>query len=102
MPLICPGGFDTCTPNLAGRERLRMNDTDGKPIACVLESNLISRTEMHLPDISPSHSITAFAWKQPPRDVLVLNGLPSQGAHAHLSSHSILQMTCLVRSKAEI
>ncbi|KAF8502129.1 glycoside hydrolase family 92 protein [Russula emetica] len=28
MPLICPGGFDTCTPNLAGRERLRMNDTD--------------------------------------------------------------------------
>jgi hypothetical protein len=29
MPLICPGGFDTCTPNLAGRERLRMNDTDG-------------------------------------------------------------------------
>jgi len=29
MPLICPGGFDTCTPNLAGRERLRMSNTDG-------------------------------------------------------------------------
>lgn len=29
MPLICPDGFDTCTPNLAGRERLRMSNTDG-------------------------------------------------------------------------
>ena len=29
MPLICPDGFDSCTPNLAGRERLRMNYTDG-------------------------------------------------------------------------
>ncbi|KAI0266724.1 glycoside hydrolase family 92 protein [Gloeopeniophorella convolvens] len=28
MPLICPGGFDSCTPNLAGRERLRKNNTD--------------------------------------------------------------------------
>ncbi|KAH9998474.1 glycosyl hydrolase family 92-domain-containing protein [Russula compacta] len=28
MPLICSGGFDTCTPNLASRERLRMNHTD--------------------------------------------------------------------------
>ncbi|KAI0267212.1 glycoside hydrolase family 92 protein [Russula aff. rugulosa BPL654] len=28
MPLICSGGFDTCTPNLAGRERLRMDNTD--------------------------------------------------------------------------
>ena len=30
MPLICPGGFDTCTPNLAGRERPRMSNTDGE------------------------------------------------------------------------
>ena len=29
MPLICSGGFDTCAPNLAGRERLRMDNTDG-------------------------------------------------------------------------
>ncbi|KAI0305662.1 glycoside hydrolase family 92 protein [Multifurca ochricompacta] len=28
MPLICPGGFDTCLPNLSGRERLRKNNTD--------------------------------------------------------------------------
>ena len=29
MPLLCPGGFDTCTTTLAARERYRMNDTDG-------------------------------------------------------------------------
>ncbi|KAI0298528.1 glycoside hydrolase family 92 protein [Russula brevipes] len=28
MPLICPGGFYACKPNLAGRERLRMVNTD--------------------------------------------------------------------------
>ncbi|KAH9176527.1 glycoside hydrolase family 92 protein [Lactarius sanguifluus] len=28
MPLICPGGFDSCAPNLRGRERLRKNNTD--------------------------------------------------------------------------
>ncbi|KAI0254149.1 glycosyl hydrolase family 92-domain-containing protein [Lactifluus subvellereus] len=28
MPLICPGGFDTCAPNLAGHMRLRKNNTD--------------------------------------------------------------------------
>jgi hypothetical protein len=29
MPLNCPGGFYACTPNLSGRERLRMINTDG-------------------------------------------------------------------------
>ena len=29
MPLLCPGGFDTCTTTLAARERLRKNNTDG-------------------------------------------------------------------------
>lgn len=29
MPLLCPGGFDTCTTTLDSRERYRMNDTDG-------------------------------------------------------------------------
>ncbi|OJA12651.1 hypothetical protein AZE42_08696 [Rhizopogon vesiculosus] len=28
MPLLCPGGFDTCTTTLAARETYRMNDTD--------------------------------------------------------------------------
>ncbi|KAH9054266.1 glycoside hydrolase family 92 protein [Lactarius vividus] len=28
MPLICPGGFDSCAPDLRGRERLRKNNTD--------------------------------------------------------------------------
>ncbi|OAX37357.1 glycoside hydrolase family 92 protein [Rhizopogon vinicolor AM-OR11-026] len=28
MPLLCPGGFDTCTTRLAARETYRMNDTD--------------------------------------------------------------------------
>ncbi|KJA20050.1 glycoside hydrolase family 92 protein [Hypholoma sublateritium FD-334 SS-4] len=28
MPLLCPGGFDTCTTTLAARERLRKNNTD--------------------------------------------------------------------------
>ncbi|THH13167.1 hypothetical protein EW146_g7023 [Bondarzewia mesenterica] len=28
MPLLCPGGFDTCTTRLAARERLRKNNTD--------------------------------------------------------------------------
>ncbi|TFY80901.1 hypothetical protein EWM64_g3111 [Hericium alpestre] len=28
MPLLCPGGFDTCTTKLAARERLRKNFTD--------------------------------------------------------------------------
>jgi hypothetical protein len=40
MPLICLGGFDACTPNLAGRERLRMNNTDG---------NLTSLPRPHIP-----------------------------------------------------
>lgn len=38
MPLICPGGFDTCTPNLASRERLRMDNTDGNLSAVLLHS----------------------------------------------------------------
>lgn len=29
MPLMCPGGFDTCTTRLDDRERLRKNNTDG-------------------------------------------------------------------------
>ncbi|TCD68040.1 hypothetical protein EIP91_011584 [Steccherinum ochraceum] len=28
MPLLCPGGFDTCTTTLETRERLRKNNTD--------------------------------------------------------------------------
>lgn len=28
MPLLCPGGFDTCTTSLATRERFRKNNTD--------------------------------------------------------------------------
>ena len=28
MPLLCPGGFDTCTVLLADRERFRKNNTD--------------------------------------------------------------------------
>lgn len=28
MPLLCPGGFDTCTTTLAARERFRKNNTD--------------------------------------------------------------------------
>ncbi|KAF8160642.1 glycoside hydrolase family 92 protein [Crassisporium funariophilum] len=28
MPLLCPGGFDTCTTTLAARQRLRKNNTD--------------------------------------------------------------------------
>jgi hypothetical protein len=34
MPLICPGGFETCTTTLAARERYRMNDTDGTLLLC--------------------------------------------------------------------
>ena len=29
MPLLCPGGFITCTTTLAARERLRKPDSDG-------------------------------------------------------------------------
>ena len=29
MPLLCPGGFNTCTTTLANRERLRKPDSDG-------------------------------------------------------------------------
>lgn len=29
MPLLCPGGFDTCTTTLLARERFRKNNTDG-------------------------------------------------------------------------
>ena len=29
MPLLCPGGFNTCTTTLAARERLRKPDSDG-------------------------------------------------------------------------
>jgi hypothetical protein len=29
MPLLCPGGFDTCTTTLLARERYRKNNTDG-------------------------------------------------------------------------
>ncbi|KAK7473179.1 hypothetical protein VKT23_001278 [Stygiomarasmius scandens] len=32
MPLVCPGGFDTCTTSLQARERFRKNNTDGEPI----------------------------------------------------------------------
>jgi hypothetical protein len=39
MPLICPGGFNTCTPNLAGRERLRMDNTDGIPFVMSRRDN---------------------------------------------------------------
>ena len=28
MPLLCPGGFDTCTTSLEARERFRKNNTD--------------------------------------------------------------------------
>lgn len=28
MPLICPGGFDTCNTTLLNRERFRLNNTD--------------------------------------------------------------------------
>ena len=41
MPLICPGGFDTCTPNLAGRKRLRMDNTDGIPFIMPQRDNII-------------------------------------------------------------
>jgi hypothetical protein len=36
MPLLCPGGFDTCTTTLAARERYRMNDTDGALSCCCM------------------------------------------------------------------
>jgi hypothetical protein len=103
MPLICPGGFDTCTPNLAGRKRLRMVNTDGNLFAVPQRNvtNLVSPAEMHPPGISPSHSTTAFALKQPRRDVPVLSGLPFHKA-TRRSSHSILQMTFPAPSKAEI
>lgn len=29
MPLLCPGGFDTCTTTLESREMYRKNNTDG-------------------------------------------------------------------------
>jgi putative alpha-1,2-mannosidase len=28
MPLLCPGGFDTCTTTILARERYRKNNTD--------------------------------------------------------------------------
>ena len=38
MPLLCPGGFDTCTTRLVARERLRKNDTDGMHFAILRAS----------------------------------------------------------------
>ena len=29
MPLLCPGGFNSCTTTLAARERLRKPNSDG-------------------------------------------------------------------------
>ena len=40
MPLLCPGGFDTCTTTLAARQRLRKPNTDGmslnEPVAGIM------------------------------------------------------------------
>src|SRR5260221_9286124 len=102
MAFICSGGFDTCKPNLAGRERLRMNNTDGNlSVVPAQHPNLISPTKMHLSGISLLHLITAFAWKQPRRDVPVLSGLPSPNA-TRRSLPSISQITFPIPSKAEI
>lgn len=42
MPLLCPGGFDTCTTSLDARQRFRKNNTDVRVlIITILESYLI-------------------------------------------------------------
>ena len=33
MPVLCPGGFETCTTSLAARQRLREPLTDGKKLS---------------------------------------------------------------------
>ena len=46
MPLLCPGGFNTCTTTLAARQRLRKPNTDGLTLfshfSCQKNSNLPS------------------------------------------------------------
>ncbi|KAI0277382.1 hypothetical protein BGY98DRAFT_623065 [Russula aff. rugulosa BPL654] len=84
MPLICSGGFDTCTPNLAGRERLRMDNTD---------------------DASPGYfSLTlnnSIRMEATSTRRAGLERLLSRMA-TRRSSHSIFRMTCPIHSKAEI
>lgn len=60
MPLLCPGGFDTCTTTLESRERLRKPNTDGHIVFCISISFgfLISFYQMLHPDISRRRSIT--------------------------------------------
>ena len=46
MPLLCPGGFDTCTTRLTDRERYRKNDTDGNIRLPLFLVHLLSNHQM--------------------------------------------------------
>ena len=36
MPMLCPGGFETCKVTLLARERFRKNNTDGMQMTLTL------------------------------------------------------------------
>lgn len=56
MPLLCPGGFDTCTTTLAARERLRKNNTDGSSI-CYVQTTIYGAKDIYrcYADASPGY-----------------------------------------------
>lgn len=52
MPLLCPGGFDTCTTTLDARERLRKPYTDG---TLVLYMDHVHVLITSIPDAYPGY-----------------------------------------------
>jgi hypothetical protein len=49
MPLLCPGGFNTCTTTLDARERLRKPNTDGTLASYAPKPRSSAQYQMHIP-----------------------------------------------------
>lgn len=54
MPLLCPGGFDTCTTSLDARQRFRKNNTDVS-IVRVAPASIPSLTVYLMQEASPGY-----------------------------------------------
>ena len=55
MPLLCPGGFNSCTTTLANRERLRKPDSDGMTSIEFAFVNILPYWPLGAIDASPGY-----------------------------------------------